>query len=102
MPLVPFEWSLLPRSLNAITSRNGWNIPRIDDLIDSFRGAAVFSTLDLISVYHQIRLLPSDVPKPAFNTPVGHFQWLVLPMGLTNAPSVFSRAMTHIFFQAPR
>lgn len=84
------------RALNACTIRNRFPLPRIDDLIDSFRGATVFSALDMTSGYNQFRLLDSDVPRSAFVTPAGAFQWRVLSFGLTNAPSCFTHALSSI------
>ena len=84
------------RALNKITIKNRYPLPRIDDLFDRLQGATTFSSLDLLSGYYQIRLTDSDVPKTAFRTPDGLFQYKVLPMGLTNAPSVFMAAMNRI------
>jgi hypothetical protein len=85
------------RALNQLTVKNKYPLPRIDDLLDSLNGAKVFSSLDLKSGYHQIQIDPEDVPKTAFRTPFGHFQYKVLCFGLTNAPSVFQAAMNDIF-----
>ena len=77
------------RGLNKVTIRNRYPLPRIDDLLDALGDSNVFTTLDLQSGYHEIRLQDSDIPKTAFNTPFGHFEYTVMPFGLTNAPSVF-------------
>ncbi|GAX83745.1 hypothetical protein CEUSTIGMA_g11170.t1 [Chlamydomonas eustigma] len=84
------------RELNAVTIKNRHPIPRIDDIIDQFRGASVFSNLDLVSAYNQFQLQLKDQQASAFSTPQGHFEWKVLSLGLTNAPGVFSRAMYDI------
>ena len=85
------------RALNKITVKNRYPLPRIDDLLDSLGGARYFSSLDLASGYHQIKISPEDVPKTAFRTPMGHYQWRVLSMGLTNAPSTFQQLMNQYF-----
>lgn len=85
------------RALNAITVKNRYPIPRIDDLLDALKGAQVFSCLDLSGGYHQLQLQDSDKPKTAFATHLGHYQWRVMPMGISNAPSVFQATMNHLF-----
>lgn len=85
------------RELNKITVKNKYPMPRIDDLMDNLSGAKYFSSLDLTSGYHQLRLRGTDVEKTAFNTHIGKFEWKVLPFGLTNAPAVFQTAMHRIF-----
>jgi transposase InsO family protein len=85
------------RALNAITVKNRYPIPRIDDLLDGLKGAQVFSCLDLSGGYHQLQLQESDRPKTAFATHLGHYQWRVMPMGISNAPSVFQATMNHLF-----
>lgn len=85
------------RALNAISVRNKYPLPRIDDLLDSLSGAQYFSALDLTQGYHQLVLHSDDVPKTAFNTHIGKYQFKVLPFGLTNAPSVFQSAMNTLF-----
>lgn len=85
------------RGLNKLTVKNKFPMPRIDDLIDNLSGATHFSTLDLAAGYHQLKLQATDVPKTAFNTHFGKFEWRVLPFGLTNAPAVFQHAMNRIF-----
>jgi len=87
------------RALNKLTVKNRYPLPRIEDLFDQLAGAKVFSSLDLSQGYHQIRITPEDVPKTAFRTPMGHYQFRVLSFGLTNAPATFQATMNNIFRQ---
>jgi hypothetical protein len=85
------------RQLNKVTVNNRYPLPRIDDLFDQLKGAKVFSKIDLRSGYYQIRIKGQDVPKTAYRTRYGHFKFLVLPFGLTNAPSLFMDLMNRVF-----
>ncbi|GBG63348.1 hypothetical protein CBR_g37705 [Chara braunii] len=85
------------RKLNAQTIRNVGPLPRIDDLLERLGGAKFFSKLDLKSGYHQLEIQQEDLYKTAFKTRYGHFEWLVMLFGLTNAPTTFQAAMTTKF-----
>ncbi|KAJ9522463.1 hypothetical protein QJQ45_008249 [Haematococcus lacustris] len=85
------------RQLNKITLRDQYPLPRVDDLFDRLAGCTVFSSLDLQAGYHQIRIPDEDVPKTAFRTPTGLYQFKVLCFGLTNAPATFQRVMNNTF-----
>ena len=85
------------RKLNQKITRDVFPIPRIEESLDALRGSCLFSTLDLASAYHQIKVAPEDRHKTAFCTPMGLYEYIRMPFGLTNAPSTFSRLVSQVF-----
>jgi hypothetical protein len=85
------------RDLNHATVKNRYLMPQIDDLFDQMKGARVFSKIDLRSGHHQLRIKEGNIPKISFRTRFGHYEFIVVPFGLTNAPTIFISLMNGVF-----
>ena len=85
------------RQINKVTVKNKYPLPIIDNLFDQLRGASVFSKMDLRSGYYQLWVKGVDVPKTAFRTRYGHYDFLVMPFGFTNASAAFIDLMNRVF-----
>ena len=85
------------RPLNKKTIKNKYPLPNINELFEKFKGAQVFSKLDLHMGYHQIHIPEQDIPKTAFRTSYGSYEYHVMSFGLVNAPPTFSCMMNFIF-----
>ncbi|GKF36807.1 putative reverse transcriptase domain-containing protein [Tanacetum coccineum] len=82
--------------LNKLTVKNNYPLPRIDDLFDQLQGSSVYFKIDLRPGYHQLRVSKEDIPKTAFRTRYGHYEFQVMPLGLTNAPAIFMDLMNRV------
>jgi hypothetical protein len=87
------------QSLNEVTIKNKYPLPRIDDLFDQMKGASVFSKIDLRLGYRQLKIRESDIPKTAFNTRYGLYDYIVMSFGLMNAPTYFMYLMNKVFME---
>jgi hypothetical protein len=86
-------------SLNAITIKNKYPLPRIDDLLDQLQKAKYFSKIDLRYDYHQMKIRPEDVLKTTFVTRYSQYEFMVVSFGLTNAPTYFMNMMNKVFME---
>ncbi|GKF47769.1 putative reverse transcriptase domain-containing protein [Tanacetum coccineum] len=84
------------RELNKLTVKNRYLLPRIDDLFDQLQGSSVYSKIELRSGYHQLRVRDEDIPKTTFRTRYRHYEFQVMPSGLSNAPAVFMDLMNRV------
>ena len=87
------------RPVNLVTIKNKYLLPRIKDLYDQLAGSSVFSKMDLRLGYHQIKIKNGDIPKTAFVTRYGQYEYTVMSFGLTNVPATFSRLMNSIYME---
>ena len=85
------------RRLNGVTIKNRYPLERIDNLFDQLRGARVYSKIDHGTDYHQLRVREADIPTTTFRTQYGHFEFIVMLFGLTNAPATFMDLMHRVF-----
>ncbi|GJR94180.1 putative reverse transcriptase domain-containing protein [Tanacetum coccineum] len=91
-----FQMCIDYRELDKLTVKNRYPLPRIDDLFDQLQGSSVYSKIDLRSGYHQLRVRGEDIPKNAFRTRYGHYEFQVMPFGVTNTPAVFMDLMNRV------
>lgn len=87
------------RALNKLTIKNKYPLPRTDDCLDKLANASLFTSLDLASGFWQIPVAEEDISKTAFVTPMGQFEWKVMPFGLCNAPSTFQSVMDRVLHE---
>jgi hypothetical protein len=85
------------RQLNKVIVKNKYPLSRIDDLFDQLKDAKIFLKIDLRSGYHQVRIKHEDINKTTFKTRYGHYEFTVVPFGLSNAPVVFMSLMNGVF-----
>ncbi|GKB14237.1 putative reverse transcriptase domain-containing protein, partial [Tanacetum coccineum] len=91
-----FQMCIDYRELNKLIVKNQYPLPRINDLFDQLQGSRVYSKIDLRSGYHQLRVREEDIPKTAFRTRYGHYEFQVIPFGLINAPTIFMDLMNQV------
>jgi hypothetical protein len=94
------QWMCIDyRSMNEVTIKNKYPLPRIEDLFDQMKGANVFSKIDLRLGYHQLKIRESDIPKTTFRTIYGLYEYTDMSFGLTNAPTHFMYLMNKVFME---
>ncbi|KAL0534301.1 hypothetical protein IC582_028590 [Cucumis melo] len=84
------------RELNKVKIKNRYPLPRIDYFFDNLQGTTIFSKIDLRSSYHQLKIRDSDIPKTAFHCRYGHYEFIIMSFGLTNAPALFMDLMNTV------